>query len=324
MSEIACKIFDECVQRKDYPTKQIIMDAIRHNHKSISERTFENIKKRLKVHYRAPLEFCTEKNGYYYTDKNFCLEFYLPDEGLQSLTLASSFLTPLSHIPFVKQYKESIDKILKVMSAHKRLKNHEVFQKVIMPESHSSFTGLELLDEIIEHIANKRVINFTYNYYNGSPSKDFIVHPYLIKEYRNRWYLIGYDEKARMVKTFGLDRMEDMLQDSSKKYNKLHWFDPDLLFKHSIGITNKEGEEPLDIVLSFSPKESNYIKSQPLHDSMVILIDNKEEFRINLKVINSYELKMLILSYGGDVKVLEPVFLREEIKASLEKALSRY
>ena len=78
------------------------------------------------------------------------------------------------------------------------------------------------------------------------------------------------------------------------------------------------------VKLKFSPKEGPYIKSQPLHNTQEILIDNQSEFIITLDVVPSYELKAQILSYGENVEVIEPQTLRNEISQTLKNAKMKY
>jgi predicted DNA-binding transcriptional regulator YafY len=123
-----------------------------------------------------------------------------------------------------------------------------------------------------------------------------------MKEYRNRWYVIGKDADKGKIKTFGLDRISD-LNTAGELFEVDKKFDPEILFKHSFGIT--AGGKPEKIVLKFAPLEGRFIKSQPLHPSQNIIEDDETGLTINIKVIPSYELKSAILSYGNRVEVLK-------------------
>lgn len=163
----------------------------------------------------------------------------------------------------------------------------------------------------MDAIQRKVLISFTYQSYEKPLPCQYQVEPYLVAEYRNRWYLLGWDLEADKLKTFGLDRMATIaLTDRLIKGDS--GFDYKNLFQHTYGITCL-AEEPQRVILSFTPKQGKYLKSLPLHPSQQILKDDSTEFRIELYVIINYELKKEILSYGDSVKVVAPAMLQKDI-----------
>ena len=123
--------------------------------------------------------------------------------------------------------------------------------------------------------------------------------------------MLGKVENNALL-VFGLERICSLsITDHSftvdKKYNA------DEVFDNIIGVTITN-ETVQEIILSFTPNQGKYIRSQPIHNSQEIVIDNETEFRIRLYLIPNYELKALILSYGNEAKVLEPKTLQNEIK----------
>jgi predicted DNA-binding transcriptional regulator YafY len=101
-------------------------------------------------------------------------------------------------------------------------------------------------------------------------------------------------------------------------------FNPEDMFRHSFGIMSEEDKKPQKIILSFSKKQENYIKSLALHHSQKELINNGNEYRIELFLQPTYDFLMELLSIGAEVKVLEPESLKKEMIEKLEAALSRY
>jgi len=70
--------------------------------------------------------------------------------------------------------------------------------------------------------------------------------------------------------------------------------------------------------------QGKYIKSLPLHETQKILIDNDKELRISLEIYLTYDFKQEILSYGENVKVIEPKHFAEELKETYLAALEKY
>lgn len=192
----------------------------------------------------------------------------------------------------------------------------------IVFEHNEFFKGSEHLKPLADAIQRKILIRFVYQSYLKTQADHYTLTPYLIMEHRNRWYLLGCDQKADKIKTFGLDRMQE-IEFLEPCLEETASFDYGKLFKHTFGITCLE-EPASRIVLSFTPQQGKYIKSLPLHRSQEVLIDTKKELRIALQVILNIDLKMQLLSYGSSVEVLEPPELREEIAGEMQKVLKKY
>jgi predicted DNA-binding transcriptional regulator YafY len=94
-------------------------------------------------------------------------------------------------------------------------------------------------------------------------------------------------------------------------------------FEHVVGISGLD-EEPMDVVLEFTPDQGRYIKTLPIHASQEIVEDNEDRLVVSLYVVNNFELRQRILGYGSSVLVLEPEELAEEIEEELRKNLGKY
>jgi predicted DNA-binding transcriptional regulator YafY len=113
------------------------------------------------------------------------------------------------------------------------------------------------------------------------------------------------------------------LEFSDHPYRSNTSFDVDDYFRYAFGISSFKGK-PVTVVLSFTPLQGKYIKTQPLHASQQILIDNKKELRVSIEVGVTIELIMTLLSLGNRVKVLQPASLKKTLKDELAQALAQY
>ena len=183
--------------------------------------------------------------------------------------------------------------------------------------------GTENLYLLIHAIKNKLRIQFDYEKYWDDSITKRQVEPYALKEFENRWYLLGRAENDTYIKTFALDRMSDM--DVTKvKFVVLPSFNMKEIYSHCYGIITPKDQQPEDIILSFDYEQGKYIKSLPLHESQEILVDNEDQLQIRIKLNITHDLLMKILSYGDSVKVLQPLSLVEQIKITYEKAWKQY
>ncbi len=182
--------------------------------------------------------------------------------------------------------------------------------------------GTENFNGLLHAIRNNLVIEFTYYKFWNEDISERIIEPYALKEFRNRWYVVGKDLKDNQVKSFGLDRLSDL--DITNKRFKPNGFNVSEYYRHCFGIIAPNSESPSEVILSFTPYQGRYIKSLPLHDSQEVLIDNEEELRVRLIVYITEDFVMEILSHGERVKVLEPKSLAKDIKGIYEEVSDRY
>ena len=183
--------------------------------------------------------------------------------------------------------------------------------------------GTENLYGLLHAIKNKVQISFSYKKFWEDEMSQRTAEPYALKEFKNRWYVLANDLKDNKVKSFALDRLTE-LEITRKKFRLPIDFDINEHFKYCFGIISPNEHQPQEVILSFDPFQGKYIKTLPLHESQVILKDNEEELLIKLTLFLTHDFLMEILSYGDNVKVIQPESLIEELKTSYENALKLY
>ncbi len=197
-----------------------------------------------------------------------------------------------------------------------RLSNHIHFEKR-KPQ------GTENLYGLLHAIKNQLQIRFTYQKFWEEALTLRNVEPYALKEFKNRWYVLANDLKDNRVKSFALDRLLD-LEITKKHFQLPEDFSVNQHYKHCFGIISPNGHKPEEVILSFDPIQGKYIKTLPLHSSQQVLVDTDEELRIKLTVFVTHDFFMEILSYGENVKVLQPESLIKDLKDSYRKTLDNY
>ena len=180
--------------------------------------------------------------------------------------------------------------------------------------------GLEYFRPIMRAINQSTELVLRYCKFYREDAEKRTVQPLLLKEHRSRWYLLAFDVLEQELRTFGLDRIED-LTISTKKFKKKS---VQKYFYNAFGIICPNTEQPQEVLLSFTPLQGKYIKTMPLHHSQKILKDDLEELRISMFTYLTKDLVMEILSMGNQVRVLAPEPLIDLVKDSLQKALEQY
>lgn len=183
--------------------------------------------------------------------------------------------------------------------------------------------GTENLYGLLHAIKNRVQIKFTYEKFWDEEISQRIVEPYALKEFKNRWYIMARDNKDDKIKSFALDRLTN-LKITNRKYKLSESYNIEESFRYCFGIISPDDMEPQEIILSFDPIQGKYIKTLPLHDTQEILIDSDEELQIKLKLCVTHDLIMELLSFGDNMKVLQPKSLIKEIKTAHQNAFKQY
>ena len=177
----------------------------------------------------------------------------------------------------------------------------------------------QLFPSVLNAIIERRKINFTYQRFWEDEPIQIELEPQLLKEYLNRWYVVGTNE-AGEFRSYGLERVTEFQILASTFKPKVK--NPKKLFYDVIGLYSENELE--QVVLSYQPFQGKYIKSQPLHPSQKILIDNDTELRIEIQVCPNYELEEQLLKQGERVTVLKPEWLRKSIIDRIRNSLENY
>ena len=195
-------------------------------------------------------------------------------------------------------------------------------EKLVFFDENRNLKGLEFLGNIIKHTVAHEAIDVVYRSYRGH-EETYCFHPYCVKQYNGRWFVLGYESKYGRISNFALDRIREVKKSNKEFYDNV-FFDVEDYFKDIIGVTvpNEEDADILDVRLRFAPSRFPYVVSKPLHHSQEIV--DAEECIVEIHVKKNKELKQRIFSYVPDVEVLSPLFLREEIKRDIESNLQKY
>lgn len=180
----------------------------------------------------------------------------------------------------------------------------------------------EYLSMVLEAIGTSEKIRFTYAGFNRSrPESDILFHPYFVKRYKQRWYMVGLREKSGDIRTYALDRVKSMVM-VSEHFDMPENIDPASFFDNIIGITLSKA--PVRTVkLRTTPQQAKYFRALPFHHSQQEEIhDNYSIFTYRLKL--NYELVHELLSFGTAVTVLAPRELRIMITDELRSSLANY
>ena len=295
--------------------------------KSVSERTIKTDIEAMRfdpvLGFEAPIVYNRGEGKYHYNRKDYSIDrFTLKEEEVQSLIYASMILEQFRKVKILEKVSGTVQKIAEHLKFQRAVKTNELSDYVDF-EKVSEMPGIEFLDPLLDAILHKTVIRLTYQAFEKPRAYTHTFHPYLLKEYRNRWYIFGYNEYWNGLRIYGLDRVKSIENESSKEFRKPE-IPPKEYFRNIIGVTRFEGTEPEKIRLKFTNHQAPYIKTQPWHESQKVEDHTDDYTIITLNVHPSPELEILILGMHSEVEVLEPEGFRERIKEMILKANRKY
>ncbi len=183
--------------------------------------------------------------------------------------------------------------------------------------------GTENIYGLLHGIKNRLQIKFSYQKFWEDEISQRNAEPYALKEFKNRWYIVAKDNKDDKIKSFALDRLSN-LEITSIKFTYPANYSIEESYRYCFGIVSPNGKEPQEIILSFDPVQGKYIKTLPLHETQQILIDNTTELQVKLKLCVTYDFIVELLSYGDNMKVIQPKSLADEIKSAHKNSFEQY
>ncbi len=293
----------------------------------ISDSTIEKDLFALRMDHDAPIKYSKKHKGYYYDDSNFSLEnIPLSEDDVDAIKFAANIFDQFKGVEVFRQFEFAIGKILDRVNISNNIQDAAV-DRFVQFETTATATGGEYLQPLLQAIKERQIVTFEYKSFKANKRtkwKARRVHPYLLKEYRNRWYLIGFSEDRDKVITYGLDRMRH-LETTEEYFLPLESFNADDYFKYAIGITTNDGSAPQKVEIQANEILTKYLESQPLHTSQKLVKQKKSGDAIfEYELHPTPEFDMAILSYGSQVKVVKPKSYVKHIAAIAENVYRQY
>lgn len=184
-------------------------------------------------------------------------------------------------------------------------------------------SGQSYLEPILEAMRQNHMIHITYHNYWRNDDREHYLMPLCVKLFRQRWYLVGRTWPSEHTAIFSLDRIK-AFRKSSHTFEYPEDFYPDLFFEGCFGIINNTDTKIEQVRLKVSASQANYFRDLPLHESQQEVEHDAAYSIFTIDVKPAYDFVQEILRYGDEVEVLEPAWLRNEIKTKIERMMSKY
>lgn len=304
-------------------------DALMQHDKSgqVSRRTvqhdIEEMRNSRELGYKAPI-IVVDRKYYKYEDPNYTImQIPLSSDDMLQLSEAVDLLKQMSAFKGFDGVEDVVNR-LEDYVASMRYK----VEPVILLENNERLRGLQYMTDLHEAIIDRTPLAVTYKPFILPEAQTFCFSPYILKEFRNRWFVFGkrHDVTELAVCVLALDRIEAISKpQKGTDYLFDFDFDPKQYFKDIIGVTRYD-ELPIEhVVFRASEAQAPYVRTKPIHQSqkeMETSADGSVLFSID--VIPNYELERDLLGYGESLTVLSPDSLVKKLQERLEKSLENY
>ncbi len=307
--------------KSGYPTRNDLLRYLRCEGYPVSGSTIEKDIKFLKDERGAPIEYDRQQKCYRYTE-DWEFDIPLSPDDVRTIHMLFHKLKVFGDAQEFKMLKESINKMSEHFDLASQHPNDKI-DKYILFEYAKGFSGRQLLSPIYDAIFEKREISFSHHRFDSDGISMRVLQPYILKEHRNRWYVIGKEEGAPRI--FGLDRICDLVVTKDYFTQDPGFYDEIFsVLKDAVGIM-AFGYDSEDVILKFNAETSNYIRTLMLHRSQEIIHEDSNglTLKIHVKITREF-INECVLHFGDSVKVLSPQSLADKVKQIHQNAADAY
>ena len=199
--------------------------------KGISRRTIQmdiQMMRSEKLGYNAPIVVYDNKYYKYENEDYSITNTPLSEQDLKVMSEAVEVLRQFKGFSYFSNMGDIIS----------RLEDHVTSARqktipVIDFEKNESLKGIDYLDMIYHAVVSKQVLRMKYRSFKARSASSFLFYPYLLKEYRNRWFVFGVKQGTSVLVDLALDRIHNLEIAKEESYRENTVFDPVTFFDGS-------------------------------------------------------------------------------------------
>jgi predicted DNA-binding transcriptional regulator YafY len=268
-----------------------------------------------KLGYNAPIVVYNRKY-YTYEDPEYSIvNIPVTDKDIKVMNDAIQLLRQFKDFSLFQEMNGVLQRLEDSVYA-----SQEKNRPIIHLDKNEQLKGLEYIDVIYEVIQNKKTINVTYQSFKARDASVMSVHPQLLKEFNNRWFLLA-SHKNKLI-TLALDRILEIVNNDTMVYEDLQ-IDGDVYYKDVVGVT-VANTRATRIEFWIDKKNAPYVITKPFHASQRLMRHTEDGVIFNILVQINFELERLILGFGDSIEILRPKGLRNRMIKKLQRAMYNY
>ncbi|MBO9617205.1 MAG: WYL domain-containing protein [Dyadobacter sp.] len=273
-----------------------------------------------KLGYEAPI-IVVDRKYYTYEDKNYSItNIPLTPQDMKVLSEVSGLLRQFKGFNHFADLNEMVSRLEDKIHARRTRS-----MPVVDFEKNDHLKGLEHIEEIRRAIISKTTLCMTYQSFKARQANTFCFSPYLLKEYRNRWFVLGQSHQRRSpLLTLALDRIQLLGEEPSESYRENTGIDLSTYYNDVIGVTKTAGQRNTEVIFRIEHAHAPYVITKPLHASQKLIASDAEGKIFSIRVVLNFELERELLGFGAKITVLGPRILKKQILDQLARAAEQY
>lgn len=178
-----------------------------------------------------------------------------------------------------------------------------------------------VLEALAEGWGTGRKVRVGYRSPRSGQLRERVIAPYALEPTPSGIYVIGHDDWAKDIRTFKLDRLESATL-LERTFTVPEAFD---LESHlASGWRIMAGSEITEVVLRFTPEVTPHIHERQWHPTQKLEKMEDGGCVLSVQVAQPQEMQPFIRSWGAQVEVLAPDWLRAQIGSELQQAAAQY
>ena len=310
-----------CNKMKPYPTMADIIEACRRQDLDPAIETIQKDIAQMKMSrpdgFDAPIQFNRRHLGYEYTDDTYSISgIPLTEADKATIQESLELIRAIGGTAISSKFNHAMEKVLSVTLEE----SMSEFQKypIIQTMDATTSRGYEHLDLFYKACLHRIPVSFVHYSYSKRDFSAITAHPFLVKEFENRWYVYAYSEKHQSVRTFGFDRIYAPVL-VKRKFELID------RAAHAMFVNDMYGVYPL----ADGPKEhihirvdymaANYFAANPIHKSQVLKKGAYGDAEISFELIPTFELLQVFASYGKQIRLKSPLWLKNTLTDYIQR-----
>ncbi len=194
-------------------------------------------------------------------------------------------------------------------------------EKIMLTEAP---TGVENVQMILEAIDKKKGIECDYYSFNKKTKKTHVMIPYFLRTWEQRWYLAAeLNNHHHGIAIFALERMDNITL-TEEKMTPTHNITVDEYFDGCFGANHSDEQKPERILIKVYSTQVEYVKALPIHESQKEIETTDEWSIFEYWLVPCYNFYQQLLWHREKLEVIEPQYVRDEIKMTIQKMLEHY
>ena len=269
-----------------------------------------------------PIEFDSQRNGYYYTEpvEQFP-QLPFSEAEIFALLVAHKALAQYRGTPFEHPLALAFRRLTGQLDSSAKYLLGNLDEALSFRPFAPEDNDLETFEVLTRALKERRVLKFQYRNLDTDKAQGRLVHPYHLGCVDNHWYLFAFDVKRQAMRTFALVRLKSP-EITTERFTIPKKFNLNEYLKGSFSVF--KGEDDYEIVVEFDSWAADLVRGRKWHASQEIIELPRRQLRLRLRLNSIEEAERWVLSWGKHATVIRPEALAERLRETAKELQSRY